>query len=179
MIIAFPDDFREAAGRRVPRFLFDYAEGGRTAYHAAQRVLSGAWRDRPQDHPLGRREQALPVVLGPVGTSPVCIASAARCRPRGPLTRVRIPFTLSTVSLCSLSEVTSATDAQRPHHLCFQLYLIRDRAFMRDALATAKELAVRKLVFTVDTPVQGARYRDAHSGMSRDRGCRSVGYCRL
>src|SRR5262249_27257367 len=74
-----------------------------------------------------------------------------------------IPFCLSTVSLCSLSEVARAAGVQR---LFFQLYVIRDRTFMHDVLSAAKDLGVRTLVFTVDMPVPGARYRDAHSGMS-------------
>jgi L-lactate dehydrogenase (cytochrome) len=79
---------------------------------------------------------------------------------------VGIPFTLSTVSLCSLTEVTAAT----PGPMWFQLYVIRDRAFMRDLLATARARGAEALVFTVDMPVPGARYRDAHSGMSGPRG---------
>jgi L-lactate dehydrogenase (cytochrome) len=54
-------------------------------------------------------------------------------------------------------------------HVWFQLYVLRDRAFMRDLLATAQAAGVQGLVFTVDMPVPGARYRDAHSGMSGPR----------
>jgi L-lactate dehydrogenase (cytochrome) len=77
-----------------------------------------------------------------------------------------IPFCLSTVSICSLAEVAQAAGSA---HLWFQLYVLRDRGFMRDLLATAKALGVQALVFTVDMPVPGARYRDAHSGMSGPR----------
>jgi L-lactate dehydrogenase (cytochrome) len=66
------------------------------------------------------------------------------------------------VSICSLGEVTRAV----PSPIWFQLYVIRDRAFMRDLLATARDQGAEALVFTVDMPVPGARYRDAHSGMS-------------
>src|SRR6202035_2023136 len=110
-------------------------------------------------------EQALPVILGPVGI-------AGMYRSRGEVQAAKaahaagLPFCLSTVSLCSLSEVASGAGAQR---LWFQLYVIRDRAFMRDVLRTAMDLGVRTLVFTVDMPVPGARYRDAHSGMSGAR----------
>jgi L-lactate dehydrogenase (cytochrome) len=74
-----------------------------------------------------------------------------------------IPLCLSTMSLCSLTEVVQAADSE---HVWFQLYVIRDRAFMRDLLATAQASGVRALVFTVDMPVAGSRYRDARSGMS-------------
>jgi L-lactate dehydrogenase (cytochrome) len=77
-----------------------------------------------------------------------------------------IPFCLSTVSLCSLAEVVRAAGSE---HVWFQLYVMRDRAFMRDLLSTAHAAGVRALVFTVDMPVPGARYRDAHSGMSGPR----------
>ena len=76
-----------------------------------------------------------------------------------------VPFCLSTVSLCSLDEVTRATSGP----VWFQLYVIRDRGFMRDLLATARAAGAQALVFTVDMPVPGARYRDAHSGMSGAR----------
>jgi L-lactate dehydrogenase (cytochrome) len=177
VIISSPTDFREAARRRVPRFLFDYAEGGANSEQTlrrnvtdlaeialAQRVLSGVGEVDLKTTLFGA-EQSLPVILGPVG-----IAGMYRCRGEVQAARAAatagIPFCLSTVSLCSLSEVASGAGAER---LWFQLYVIRDRAFMRDVLRTAKELGVRTLVFTVDMPVPGARYRDAHSGMSGPR----------
>jgi L-lactate dehydrogenase (cytochrome) len=73
-----------------------------------------------------------------------------------------IPFTLSTVSVCPIEEVVPAIS--RP--MWFQLYVLRDRGFMRNALERAKAAGCSTLVFTVDMPVPGARYRDAHSGMS-------------
>src|SRR5690606_12575704 len=73
-----------------------------------------------------------------------------------------IPFCLSTVSLCSLEEVAQAS----AEPLWFQLYVIRDRGFMREMLQRAQAAGAQALVFTVDMPVPGARYRDAHSGMT-------------
>jgi L-lactate dehydrogenase (cytochrome) len=105
------------------------------------------------------------VMLGPVG-----IAGMYRRRGETQAARaaskVGIPFCLSTVSLCSLAEVVQAAGSGS---VWFQLYVIRDRAFMRDLLATAESAGVQALVFTVDMPVPGARYRDAHSGMSGPR----------
>ncbi len=177
MIISSPRDFREAARRRLPRFLFDYADGG--AYNEStlqrnvtdladvalrQRVLQGCGEIDLKTTLFGQ-QQSLPVILGPVGI-------AGMYRRRGETQAARaakaagVPFCLSTVSLCSLAEVARAAGNQ---HLWFQLYVIRDRAFMRDLLQTAKALGVKALVFTVDMPVPGARYRDAHSGMSGPR----------
>jgi L-lactate dehydrogenase (cytochrome) len=172
--ISSPLDFREAARRRLPRFLFDYADGGansestlqRNALDLAavalrQRVLRGGGAVDLKTTLFGQ-ERALPVMLGPVGI-------AGMFRRRGETQAARaaqaagIPFCLSTVSLCSLQEVLQAADSA---HVWFQLYVLRDRAFMRDLLATAQAAGVRTLVFTVDMPIPGARYRDAHSGMS-------------
>jgi L-lactate dehydrogenase (cytochrome) len=69
------------------------------------------------------------------------------------------------VGICSIREVRAASAGP----LWFQLYVIRDRAFMRDLLDTAKAAGAAALVFTVDMPVPGSRYRDAHSGMSGPR----------
>src|SRR5271168_2145214 len=173
MIIASPADFRKAARRRLPRFLFDYADGGSYSEHTLrrnvedlervqlrQRVLKGGEVDLKTT--LFGHERPLPVILGPVG-----IAGMYRRRGEAQAARAArtadIPFCLSTVSLCSLAEVVKAAGRQ---HTWFQLYVIRNRAVMRDLLATAESAGVQTLVFTVDMPVPGARYRDAHSGMS-------------
>jgi L-lactate dehydrogenase (cytochrome) len=107
------------------------------------------------------RKQAMPVILGPVGISGMCArrgelqAAQAACN-------FGVPFTLSTVSICSIEEVAKGC----PAPIWFQLYVIRDRGFMKEMLTRAKEAGAAALVFTVDMPVPGARYRDAHSGMS-------------
>jgi L-lactate dehydrogenase (cytochrome) len=177
VIISSTLDFREAARRRLPRFLFDYADGGANSEHTLrrnvtdladialrQRVLQGCGEVDLRSTLFGT-QRSLPIMLGPVGI-------AGMFHRRGELQAARaakaagIPFCLSTVSICSLSEVVQAAGSA---HLWFQLYVIRDRGFMRDLLATAKALGVQTLVFTVDMPVPGARYRDAHSGMSGPR----------
>ena len=173
MIISSPLDFRDAARRRLPRFLFDYADGGAYAEETMRRNVTGlsdiALRQRVLRNvddidlstTLFGERRPLPVMLGPIGI-------AGMFRRRGEIQAARaahkagIPFTLSTVSICSLTELTAAA----PGPIWFQLYVIRDRAFMRDLLAAARALGAKALVFTVDMPVPGARYRDAHSGMS-------------
>jgi L-lactate dehydrogenase (cytochrome) len=182
MILASTKDFRLAAQRRLPRFLFDYIDGGAydettlrknvsdlTDIALRQRVL----RDVSQidlSTTLFGRKMAMPVALGPIGISGMCArrgesqAALAACN-------AGIPFTLSTVSICSIEEVATGC----PAPIWFQLYVIRDRGFMREMLARAKEVGAGALVFTVDMAVPGARYRDAHSGMSgRNSGLRRV-----
>jgi L-lactate dehydrogenase (cytochrome) len=173
MIIASIPDFREAARRRLPHFLFEYIDGGSyaevtlgrniadlEAIALRQRVLRDISRIDTSTELFGVK-QDLPVILAPVGLAGL----AAR---RGETQAVRaanaagVPFTLSTVSVCPIAEVAAASD--RP--FWFQLYMIRDRAFMKDLLAQARAAGCSALVFTVDLPVPGSRYRDVRSGLS-------------
>jgi L-lactate dehydrogenase (cytochrome) len=182
MILASTKDFRSAAQRRIPRFLFDYIDGGaydeRTMANNVNDLTQVALRQRvlrdvsqiDTSTTLFGSKLSMPVILGPVGISGMCArrgelqAAQAACN-------AGVPFTLSTVSICSMEEVAKGCSAP----IWFQLYVIRDRAFMREMLARAKEAGASALVFTVDMPVPGARYRDAHSGMSgRHSGLRRV-----
>ncbi len=171
--IASTLDFQRAAKARLPRFLFDYADGGAYAEQTLRRNTADlgdiALRQRVlQDvatidlsTTLFGREMPLPVALAPIGIG-------GMYRRRGETQAARaanargLPFTLSTVGLCGIDEVRRATDGP----LWFQLYVLRDRGFMRDLIANARAAGAEALVFTVDMPVPGARYRDAHSGMS-------------
>lgn len=172
MTIASIQDFRIAARRRLPPFLFHYIDGAAYDEETArrnmadlrevtlrQRILTGV-ADLNLGTMLFGEKLALPVALGPVGLS----GMYAR---RGEVQAARaadahgIPMCLSTVSVCPLNEVAEAT-----RRLWFQLYVIRDRGFMKDLLAQARAAGCRTLVFTVDMPLAGARYRDARSGMT-------------
>jgi L-lactate dehydrogenase (cytochrome) len=172
VIISSANDFREAARRRVPRFLFDYADGGANAEETLRRNVSDlagvALRQRVLKDvasidlktTLFGQEVALPVALGPVGISGM-YARRGEVQAARAAAAAGIPTCLSTVSICSIEEVARVADP-----FWFQLYVIRDRAFMRDLIARAKAAGARALVFTVDMPVPGSRYRDAHAGMS-------------
>jgi L-lactate dehydrogenase (cytochrome) len=173
MIISASTDYRAAAQRRLPPFLFHYIDGGAYAEHTLrrnvedlaeialrQRILRNV-ADLSLDAELLGERMAMPVALGPVGLTGMYarrgeVQAARAAASRG------IPFTLSTVSVCAIEEVAPAID--RP--MWFQLYVLKDRGFMRNALERAKAAGVTTLVFTVDMPTPGARYRDAHSGMS-------------
>ncbi|ATC32330.1 alpha-hydroxy-acid oxidizing protein [Caulobacter vibrioides] len=173
MIVSSTTDFREAARRRLPRFLFDYIDGGAYAERTMarniddladialrQRVLKDVSVVDPSTTLFGVR-QALPVALAPVGLSGMYARRGERQAARAAAAK-GVPFCLSTVSVCDVDEVRAASAAP----FWFQLYVLRDRGFMRDLLARASAAGATTLVFTVDMPVPGARYRDAHSGMS-------------
>ncbi|WP_395945004.1 FMN-dependent L-lactate dehydrogenase LldD [Brevundimonas sp.] len=173
MIISSPGDYREAARRKLPPFLFHYIDGGAYAEQTLRRNVEDwqaiALRQRVlQDMTslsletrLFDETLRLPLILAPVGLTGMYarrgeVQAAKAAASRG------VPFTLSTVSVCPIEEVAPAID--RP--MWFQLYVLRDRGFMKSALERAKAAGVKTLVFTVDMPTPGARYRDAHSGMS-------------
>lgn len=173
MIISASTDYRAAAKRRLPPFLFHYIDGGAYAERTLKRNVDDlsdiALRQRvlndmselDLETRLFDETLSMPLALSPVGL----LGMSAR---RGEVQAARaaanhgIPFTLSTVSVCPIEEVAPAIS--RP--MWFQLYVLKDRGFMRNALERAKAAGVTTLLFTVDMPVPGARYRDAHSGMS-------------
>jgi L-lactate dehydrogenase (cytochrome) len=173
VIISSPIDFREAARRKLPRFLFDYLDGGAgtemtlrnnlndlSSIALRQRVLTEVSNVNLEFELFGRK-QALPVILAPVGLTGM-YARRGEVQVARAAADAGVPFCLSTVSVCALEEVAPASSAP----LWFQLYMLRDRGFMRDLLARVKAAGCSTLVFTVDMPVPGVRYRDMHSGMS-------------
>jgi L-lactate dehydrogenase (cytochrome) len=173
MIISSPIDYREAARRRLPPFLFHYIDAGAgaestltanikdlTDIHLRQRVLQGSDSVSLSCELFGQTLK-LPIALSPVGLTGM-YARRGEVQAARAAKKVGIPFTISTVSVCSIEEVVRSTQAP----LWFQLYVLKDRGFMRHALDAARSVGINTLVFTVDMPVPGTRYRDAHSGMS-------------
>jgi L-lactate dehydrogenase (cytochrome) len=166
-------DYRDLARRRLPPFLFEYIDGG--SY--AERTLA---RNRSDLADIALRQRVLRDVSSidlstelfgqtlsmPVGLAPIGLAGMNARRGEVQAARAAeaagVPFCLSTVSACSLEEVR--VGVRRP--FWFQLYMIRDRAFMRDLLDRARAAGVTTLVFTVDMPVPGSRYRDYRSGLA-------------
>jgi L-lactate dehydrogenase (cytochrome) len=166
-------DYRRLAKRRVPHFLFEYLDGGSYAevtkdrnrvdlesLALRQRVLRDV-SDIDTTQELFGQAYRMPVGLAPIGL-------AGMYARRGELQAVKaaeaagVPFALSTVGVCPINEVAEV--ATRP--FWFQLYMIRDRGFMHDMLALAREARCSALVFTVDMPVPGSRYRDYRSGLA-------------
>ena len=173
MIISSASDYRVAARRKLPRFLFDYIDGGAYAEHTLaantadlasvslrQRILKNVGQLSLETTLFGQK-LAMPVILSPVGLTGMYarrgeVQAAQAAASKG------VPYCLSTVSVCPIEEVASQSSAP----IWFQLYVLKDRGFMRNALERAQAAGVKNLVFTVDMPTPGARYRDAHSGMS-------------
>ncbi|MBV8657679.1 MAG: FMN-dependent L-lactate dehydrogenase LldD [Burkholderiales bacterium] len=173
MIISSAYDYREAARRKLPRFLFDYIDGGANAEHTLganrsdlasvclrQRILRNV-EDVSLATSLFGQRQAMPVILSPVGLTGMYARRGEVQAARAAAT-MGVPFCLSTVSVCPIEEVVAASTQP----IWFQLYVLKDRGFMRNVLERAQAAGVTNLVFTVDMPTPGSRYRDAHSGMS-------------
>ncbi|MDQ5892926.1 MAG: hypothetical protein QG613_1798 [Pseudomonadota bacterium] len=173
MIISASTDYRAAAQRKLPPFLFHYVDGGAYGEHTLrrntadladialrQRILKNV-SDLSLETQLFGEKLAMPVVLAPVGLTGM-YARRGEVQAARAAAQKGIPFTLSTVSVCPIEEVAPTID--RP--LWFQLYVLKDRGFMRNVLERAQAAGIKTLVFTVDMPTPGARYRDAHSGMS-------------
>jgi L-lactate dehydrogenase (cytochrome) len=170
-------DYRDAARRRLPRFLFDYIDGGSYAETTLrrnvsdladlaldQRVLVDVSRPDPSTTLFGQ-PMAMPVALGPIGIAGMTarrgeVQAARAAKAAG------VPFTLSTVAVCPIAEV--AAGAGTPPW--FQLYMLRDRGFVEAMVGAAQAAGCPVLVFTVDLPTPGARYRDVRSGLAGSPG---------
>ena len=174
MIISSPTDYRKYAKKTLPTFLFDYIDGGANAevtlgnntkdlqqIAIKQRVLRNV-EDLEISTEIFGQKLSMPVVLAPVGLTGMYarrgeIQALKAAKEKG------IPFTMSSVSVCPIEE---ATEKVENPPLWFQLYVLKDRGFMKNVLERAIAAGVKTLVFTVDMPTPGSRYRDAHSGMS-------------
>lgn len=173
MILANIDDYRALAKKRLPHFLFEYIDGGsfsEKTLHSnttdlqniliRQRVLRDISEVSTQTQFLGNT-YSLPLGLSPVGIAGLN-ARRGEVQAAQAAEEAGIPFCLSTVSACSIDEVSAAVK----NPIWFQLYMIRDRGFLREMLARAKAAGSDTLLFTVDMPVPATRYRDMRSGLS-------------
>jgi len=172
MRAASVSDYRELARRRLPKIFFEYIDGGSYAEVTLQRNVADleaiALRQRVMrdmtalDMSVETLGQKLKM---PVGLSPVGMAGMYGRRGEAQAARAAaaagVPFCLSTVGVCSIEEV--AATGTPPW---FQLYMLKDRGYMRELLARAKDAGCPVLVFTVDLPLPGSRYRDIRSGFT-------------
>lgn len=165
-------DYREIARRKLPRLMFDYVDGGafEEATLAANRndlqrisLKQKVMRDvsaLDTSIRLFGQMQSLPIVLAPVGFAGM-MARRAEVQAARAAETAGIPFTLSTVGICPIEEVRRATRAP----FWFQLYMMRDRGVVKEIISRAQDAGCGALVFTVDLPVLGTRYRDIRNGM--------------
>ena len=177
MIAASVGDYRELARRRLPRYLFDYIDGGSFAeqtlannvadlarVNLRQRVLRDVSKVDLSTTVLGQ-PLAMPVALGPVGMAGMN-ARRGEVQAARAAERAGVPFTLSTVSTCSLAEVRSHV-SKAPW---FQLYMIRDRGILAELISAAERAQCSALVFTVDLPLPSSRYREVRSSLRNSGG---------
>jgi L-lactate dehydrogenase (cytochrome) len=165
-------DYRELARRRIPKVLFDYVDGGSYAEATLarnvadfeglalrQRVLRDVSEINLGTTVLGQ-SLSMPVVLSPIGMAGMYarrgeVQAAKAARAAG------VPLCLSSLSICDAEEV--AKGAGTPPW--YQLYIIKDRGYMKALLEKIGELGCPVLAFTVDLPMPGMRYRDVRSGL--------------
>lgn len=168
-----PNDYRELARRRLPRFLFDYVDGGAGQEHTlARNEADWAGVDLRQrvlidvagidtSARLSDLDCSLPLALAPVGLAGM-VARRGEVQALRAAEAASVPFTLSTVGLCGLDEVASA--AARP--FWFQLYMIRDRGIVDALLERVRAAGCTTLIFTIDLPMPGSRHRDTRNGVA-------------
>lgn len=169
-------DYRELARRRLPPMFFEYIDGGAYAEVTLRRNVedfeSIALRQRVMRNMsqidlgievLGQK-WAMPVGLAPVGMAGM-YARRGEVQASRAAASAGIPFCLSTVGVCSVEEVSKASTPP-----WFQLYMLKDRGYMRALLERAKAAGCPVLVFTVDLPTPGARYRDVKTGFTGSSG---------
>ena len=167
------EDYRQLARRRLPPFLFDYIDGGATDEHTLaaniadwqsvklrQRVLIDVNRVDTSTALVGQ-SCSMPLALAPVGLAGM-LARRGEVQAARAAAALSLPFTLSTVGICSVDEVQAATTAP----CWFQLYMLRDRGIVRAILEKAWASGCRTMVFTVDLPLPGMRHRDTRNGLS-------------
>lgn len=165
-------DYRELARRRLPQLMFDYVDGG--SFEEATLLANRADLQRislkqkvlrdvsalDTSTSLFGQKLALPIVLAPVGFAGM-MARRAEVQAAKAAEKAGIPFTLSTVGICPIEEVRRATSQP----FWFQLYMMRDRGVVKEIISRAAAANCGALVFTVDLPVLGTRYRDIRNGM--------------
>ena len=168
-------DYRALAKARLPHFLFEYLDGGSydevTLRRNVEDLRSVALRQRvlrdvssiDLSTELFGKRWAMPVGLAPVGLSGL-YARRGEVQAAKAAAAAGVPFSLSTLSACSIAEVAKTAP------LWFQLYIVKDRGFVSDMIARAKEAGCGALLLTVDLAVPGTRYRDYRSGLSGSLG---------
>lgn len=172
-VITCVEDLRRLAKKRVPRMFYDYADSGswtEETYRAnesdfariklRQRVAVNMEHRSLKSTMVGQ-EIAMPVALAPVGLVGMQHADGEILAARA-AEKFGVPFTLSTMSICSIEDV--ADSVSKP--FWFQLYVMRDREFIKSLIDRAKAAGCSALVLTLDLQIMGQRHKDIVNGLS-------------
>jgi L-lactate dehydrogenase (cytochrome) len=172
-VITSIEDLRLLAQRRVPRMFYDYVDSGswtESTYRAnasdferikfRQRVAVNL-QNRTLKTTMAGQETAMPVALAPTGLTGMQRADGEILAARA-AERFGIPFTLSTVSICSIEDI--AENTKKP--FWFQLYVMKDRKFIESLINRAKAANCSALVLTLDLQIQGQRHKDLKNGLT-------------
>lgn len=166
-------DLKDLARRRVPKMFFDYADSGawtESTYRAneedfgkikfRQRVLVDMSNRSLESTMIGEKV-AMPVALAPTGLTGMQHADGEMLAAQA-AEEFGVPFTLSTMSICSIEDVASVT--KKP--FWFQLYVLRDKDFVLNLIDRAKAAKCSALVLTLDLQILGQRHKDIRNGLS-------------
>jgi L-lactate dehydrogenase (cytochrome) len=172
-IITNIEDLRRLAQKRVPRMFYDYADSGswtESTYRAnesdlqsiklRQRVMVNI-ENRSTATKMVGADVAMPVALAPTGLTGMQHADGEILAAKA-AEKFGVPFTLSTMSICSIEDVAAHTKAP----FWFQLYVMRDRDFIERLIDRAKAARCGALVLTVDLQILGQRHKDIKNGLS-------------
>jgi L-lactate dehydrogenase (cytochrome) len=173
-VITTIEDLRRLAKRRVPRMFYDYADSGswtESTYKANEEDFKGIkFRQRVAVNMENRSTMSkmigqpvsMPVAIAPTGLTGMQHADGEILAAKS-AKKFGIPFTLSTMSICSIEDVAKETDN---HPFWFQLYVMRDRDFIERLIDRAKAANCSALVLTLDLQILGQRHKDIKNGLS-------------
>ena len=171
--IACIEDLRKQAKRRVPRMFYEYADGGswsESTYRANEDDLQAIKLRQRVAIDVSHRDTKMEM-LGEKVTMPVALAPTGltgMLYPDGEILAAKaaadfgVPFTLSTMSICSIEDVAANSTAP----FWFQLYVMRDRDFIRRLVERARAANCSALMITLDLPIMGQRHKDVRNGLS-------------
>jgi L-lactate dehydrogenase (cytochrome) len=172
-VITNIEDLRVLAQKRVPRMFYDYADSGswtESTYRAnqddfgaiklRQRVAINMENRSTRTRMVGQ-DVAMPVALAPVGSTGMHWADGEILAARA-AGKFGVPFTLSTMSICSIEDVAANT----PQPFWFQLYVMRDRGFIERIIERARAAKCSALVLTLDLQILAQRHKDLKNGLS-------------
>jgi L-lactate dehydrogenase (cytochrome) len=173
-IITTIEDLRVLAQKRVPRMFYDYADSGswtESTYRAnesdfqkiklRQRIAVNMENRSTASTMIGEKV-AMPVAIAPTGLTGMQHADGEILAARA-AKKFGIPFTLSTMSICSIEDVSQSTQG---HPFWFQLYVMRDRDFIERLIERARAAHCSALVITLDLQILGQRHKDLKNGLS-------------